>query len=138
MIGMQHLKYFPKKIFQLEKGLTLYESKIKSHDGSRGAICGRRKFFTDTNMKVGSQVSLRAYFTEYVRLYQCDFWLRNHVPLIRATELDFHDFENPESLTIDEDLQHEDDITFSSVPSKSFPNDADACSCGRLNPPYRF
>ena len=65
MIGMQYLKYFPKEVFQLESGLTLYESEFKSHDGSRGIICVPHKSFTDTNMKVGSHVSMRACFTEY-------------------------------------------------------------------------
>ena len=66
MIGIQYLKYFPKEIFQLESGLTLYESKFKSLDGSRGIICGPHRSFTDANMKVGSHVSMRAYLTEYV------------------------------------------------------------------------
>ena len=108
MIGMQYLKYFPKEVFQIESGLTLYESKFKSHDGSRGIICGPHKSFTDTNMKVGSHVSMRAYFTKYVRLYQCDYRLRNQVSLIGATDLDLHAFEDVELLTDDDDCT--DDI----------------------------
>ena len=40
MIGMQYLKYFPKKIFSLSKGLSIYESQFLSSDGPRGLVGG--------------------------------------------------------------------------------------------------
>ena len=38
MIGIKYLKYFPKEIFQLPSGLTIYESVFLNADGSRGVI----------------------------------------------------------------------------------------------------
>ena len=135
MIGMQYLKYFPKEIFQLESGLTLYESKFKSHDGSRGIICGPHKSFTDTNMKVGSHVSMRAYFTEYVRLYQCDCQLRNQVSLIGATESGHREFESVESRTIDNHHHAEDQVVDleSQIGSAKMSRDLDVDVCKDLN-----
>ena len=35
MIGIQYLKYYPKMIFNLPNGLTIYESQFLNSDGSR-------------------------------------------------------------------------------------------------------
>ena len=40
MLGIKYLRYYPKKIFQLPSGLTIYESWFLNSDGSRGVIGG--------------------------------------------------------------------------------------------------
>ena len=43
LVGIKYTKYFPKLIFQCETGLGIFESVIKSLDGSRGFVGGPHK-----------------------------------------------------------------------------------------------
>ena len=47
MIGIRHLRYYPEKIFKLPTGLTIYESKFKNMDGTRGIVRGPHHVFTE-------------------------------------------------------------------------------------------
>ena len=40
MIGAKYLRYFPKEVFQLVSGLTIYKSVFKNPDGSDGVVGG--------------------------------------------------------------------------------------------------
>ena len=40
MIGIKYLKYFPKAVYELPSGLTIYECVFANPDGSRGVIGG--------------------------------------------------------------------------------------------------
>ena len=46
MIGIKYLRYYPKKIFQLPSGLSIYKSWFKNSDSSRGVIGGPHEVFT--------------------------------------------------------------------------------------------
>ena len=43
MIGIQYLKYYPKRIFSLQNGFMIYESQLINPDGSRGVVGGPRR-----------------------------------------------------------------------------------------------
>ena len=45
MVGVEYLKYFPILFPQSESGLTLFESKFKNCDGTRGIIAGPHPSF---------------------------------------------------------------------------------------------
>jgi len=47
MIGIKYLKYFPKAVYQLPSGLTIYESVFANPDGSRRVIGGPHRSFTE-------------------------------------------------------------------------------------------
>ena len=47
MIGIQYLKYYPKRIFSLPNGLTIYESQFLNSDWSRGLVGGPHRVFTE-------------------------------------------------------------------------------------------
>ena len=47
MIGIRYLSYYPEKIFKLPIGLTIYESKFKNIDGTRGIVGGPYHVFTE-------------------------------------------------------------------------------------------
>ena len=49
MIGVKYLRYFPKEVFMLLSGLTMYCSPFVSADGSRGVVAGPHKLFSKTN-----------------------------------------------------------------------------------------
>ena len=40
MIGVKYLRYFPKEVFQLPSGLTIFKSPFKNLDGSYGVVGG--------------------------------------------------------------------------------------------------
>ena len=46
MIGIKYLRYYPEEIFKLPSGLTIYQSKFVSSDGTRGVIGGPHQVFT--------------------------------------------------------------------------------------------
>ena len=41
------MRYYPEKIFELPTGLTIYESKSKNIDGTRGIVGGPHHVFTE-------------------------------------------------------------------------------------------
>ena len=45
MIGVQYLKYYPEKIFELPNGLSIYKSQFVNSDGSRGIVAGPHRVF---------------------------------------------------------------------------------------------
>ena len=47
MIGIKYLRYYPKKVFQLPSGLSIYRSWFKNADRTRGLIGGPHKVFTE-------------------------------------------------------------------------------------------
>ena len=53
MIGAKYLRHFPKIMFALESGLSIYESPFVSSDGSRGVVCGPHKTFNCIPKPVG-------------------------------------------------------------------------------------
>ena len=46
MLGIKYLKYFPREVFNLPSGLTIYESMFVNPDGSRGIVGGSHQVFT--------------------------------------------------------------------------------------------
>ena len=91
MIGIQYLKYYPKRIFSLPNGLTIYESQFLNADGSRGMVGGPHRVFTEIhkNMK-GNHLSMSAYLVDIVNIYQNGFKLSLDLPLVGGKELDFN------------------------------------------------
>ena len=47
MIGIKYLKIFPKEVYKLPHGLTIYESMFKSSDGSKGIVTGPHSSFSN-------------------------------------------------------------------------------------------
>ena len=46
MIGIKYLKYFPKEIYKLPNGLTIYEALFENSDGSLGVVAGPHQSFS--------------------------------------------------------------------------------------------
>ena len=71
MIGIQYLKYYPKRIFSLPNGLTIYKSQFVSSDGTRGIVGGPHRIFTEINRKLnGTHLGMSSYLTDIVKTYQ--------------------------------------------------------------------
>ena len=89
MIGIQYLKYYPKIIFSLPNGLTIYESQFLSSNGTRGVIGGPHRIFTEihNNLK-GTHLSMSAYMTDVVNAYRYGFQLSLDVPLLGNEEFE--------------------------------------------------
>ena len=47
MMDVRYLCYYPEKIFELPTRLTIYESKFKNIDGTRGIVGGPHHVFTE-------------------------------------------------------------------------------------------
>ena len=52
MITINYLGYYPKMIFRLPSGLTIYESVFENADGGRGVIGGPHKIFNHIMQKI--------------------------------------------------------------------------------------
>ena len=73
MIGVQYLKYFPKEVFSLPSGLTLYESKFLNADGSRGILAGPHRIVTEMYNDLGCNMNMGVFFSEIVTSYRNAF-----------------------------------------------------------------
>ena len=71
MMGKQYLKHFPNEVVQLDSGLTLYNSKFESADGTTGVICGPHPEFTKVERSSGFFASRAkmSYLSQEVRNY---------------------------------------------------------------------
>ena len=74
MLGIQYLKYFPREIHKMAKGLSLYESPFKSVDGSRGMVGGPHKSFNLVHKNMSNHVNQTAYYSEIIREHLTEFW----------------------------------------------------------------
>ena len=81
MIGIKYLKYFPKQIFQLPSGLTLYKSLFKNINGTEGIVGGPHQSFTNDWEKTGQlaySYEVMPEVTQYRRIHQASV----EVPLL--------------------------------------------------------
>ena len=92
MIGIKYLKYYPKKIFSLPSGLTIYESQLVSHDGSRGIVGGPHKIFSEIQKKLGNNhVRISAYFEELIQTYKNSYKLSLDTSILGIKISEFED-----------------------------------------------
>ena len=70
MIGIQYLKYWPKFVYQVSNGLTLYESQFKSHDSTRGVVGGPHESFNDLYEVANAN---HVYYSDEVKQFVQDF-----------------------------------------------------------------
>ena len=70
MIGKQYLNYFPKEIAQLNSGLTLYQSRFKSANGTNSVIAGPHPEFTNTDRMTYSYDKWYTYVNPSVQKYK--------------------------------------------------------------------
>ena len=89
MIGIHYNKYFPKRIFSLPNGLSIYESQFVSPDGSRGIVGGPHRIFSEIHKNLGTHVNMSAYFAKMVYACQNSFNLRLDTSLLDIKETSF-------------------------------------------------
>ena len=47
MIGAKYKKHFPREIFMMPSGLSIFESQFRNPDGSRGVVCGPHRLIKE-------------------------------------------------------------------------------------------
>ena len=67
MIGIKYLKYFPREVFYLPSGLTIFESVFLNPDGSREIVGGPHPVFTAIEHQYGNFAS-KTYLSEQMTL----------------------------------------------------------------------
>ena len=86
LIGIKYLKYFPKKVFQFESGLGIYESVFNTQDGSTGVVGGPHKEFSqienEGKKSRGTHTSKTGYYLSPACVYWLTWKLGNNMPLI--------------------------------------------------------
>ena len=76
MIGIQYLKYYPVKKFNLPNGLSIYESQFANPDGSRGIVGGPHRIVSEIHKKLGNNyVNTIAYFESLTQIYKNGYQL---------------------------------------------------------------
>ena len=83
LMGIKYAKYFPKKVFEFETGLGIYESVFKSRCGSRGVVSGPHKEFSkiEKNAK-GLHVNGFVYLQPPVDEFNKIWKLQYEIPLL--------------------------------------------------------
>lgn len=85
MLGITYLKYFPKPVFELPSGLTIYKSEFANVDGSRGVIAGPHHVFNKVAKQLkGANMSLGSYCARIVKLYKDGYKVSLDMPLLGA------------------------------------------------------
>ena len=76
MIGIQYLKYYPVKRFNLPNGLSIYESQFASPDGSRGVVGGPHRIVSEIHKNLGNNyTNTSAYFESLTQIYKNGYQL---------------------------------------------------------------
>ena len=84
MIGIRYLRYYPKKIFELPTGLTIYESKFKNIDGTRGIVGGPHHLFAEIEKRFyGSVQRQKTYLSQQYSLFKMGYQANPGIPLLR-------------------------------------------------------
>ena len=68
MMGVKYKKYFPKEIFMMPSGLSIFESQFKNTDGSRGIVCGPHWLIAE--VEANANLSAQVFFTQQYQLYR--------------------------------------------------------------------
>ena len=72
MIGSKYLRYYPKEVFSLPSGLTIYQSMFKNSDGGgRGVICGPHKLFNSKG--VHKACGFSSFLSDQYQLYNSGY-----------------------------------------------------------------
>ncbi|XP_066917852.1 uncharacterized protein [Clytia hemisphaerica] len=77
IIGIKYLRHFPKPIFQMLSGLTIYESSFESNDGSFGLIGGPHQVFNFIHQNQSTN-----FVTNQLRLYSFGYHVNPDVRLL--------------------------------------------------------
>ena len=86
MLGMQYNRYFPKEIFRLPSGLSIYKSRFKNPDGSDGVVGGNHRVFAE----IEDQHNLAAttFITTQLQIFRNGFQINPDVSLLGYKDYD--------------------------------------------------
>lgn len=74
MIGSLYKKHYPKELFRLVNGLSIYKSFFRNPDGSRGVVSGPHKVVSEVHRSLGSNFATTyTYLTKLAQDYQDGF-----------------------------------------------------------------
>ena len=83
MIGAQYFVYAPKLVFELQSGLTIYESGFCNPDGTRGVIGGPHPHFNKIEKEwAESNVNFREFCNQQLELYKMGYSISIELPLL--------------------------------------------------------
>ena len=87
MIGIQYLKYYPVKMFELPNGLGIYKSQFMGSDGSRGIVAGPHRIFSEIHKCLGNNhVNMSAYIKEVTQIYKFGYQVSLDTSLLGIKE----------------------------------------------------
>ena len=92
MLGKQYLKYFPREVFRMTSGLTLYESMFRSDDGSIGIVSGPHSKFSQINRTAHFAMGLKCFYSQAAKSYLEFSPKSSNVPLLGNKD----EFRDPE------------------------------------------
>ena len=87
MIGIQYLKYYPVKMFELPNGLSIYKSQFMGSDGSRGIVAGPHRMFFEIHKRLGNNhVNMSAFVKEVTQIYKVGYQVSLDTSLLGIKE----------------------------------------------------
>ena len=86
MIDIKYLRYYPKMIFQLPSGLTIYEFVFENANGGRGVIGGPHEIFNNIrNYHAEDNIHI-TFFSNQYNLYRNGYQVNPDISLLGFKE----------------------------------------------------
>ena len=107
MIGIKYLRYYPKMIFQLPSGLTIYESVFENANGGSGVIEGPHETFINIRNYYAEDNIHITFFSNQYNLYRNGYQVNPDISLLGFKESNqMYDVYNndPENCTNSSDI----------------------------------
>ena len=79
LIGIKYNRHAPREVFRTVSGLSIYESKFKNPDGSRGLIGGNHHVFTAIEQQFRSQSGFTTFLSNQITLYSSGYMVNPDV-----------------------------------------------------------
>ena len=87
MMDVRYLCYYPEKIFELPTRLTIYESKFKNIDGTRGIVGGPHHVFKEIEKRFyGSMQQQKTYLSQQYSLFKMGYQANPDISLLSIRE----------------------------------------------------
>ena len=79
LVGIKYNRHAPREVFRTVSGLSIYESKFKNPDGSRGLIGGNHHVFTAIEQQFRSQSGFTTFLSNQIILYSSGYMVNPDV-----------------------------------------------------------
>ncbi len=93
MMGGAYLRYFPKELFRMPSGLTIYESVFKNANGGYGVVGGNHSVFTEIEKWYHLNNQGLNFIQTQLNIYYCGYQVNPDVRMLGYRDTYDHEFD---------------------------------------------